>query len=80
MSATSYVTGSIRICTTPAFWTYISQRTSVICTSKEMAAEQLRHLCGIESRRELATNEAARMAYIEVVNDFNRFIARTRIR
>jgi hypothetical protein len=77
MNPTKYVTGSYRFCSTPAFWSYLSHRTGMTCTSQDAAAIQLRQLLGIQSRKELASNEPARAAWREIVDDYNGWRRRT---
>lgn len=43
----------------PAFWTWLQEMERVPCTSALDAANWLRKRCGIESRRELDTNQSA---------------------
>lgn len=75
-----FVTGSIRMCRTPAFWTYLHLRTAHACTSEDAASVLLRQLLGISTRAELATNEQARQLWLALLKDFNNWTNEMRAR
>lgn len=75
-----YVTGSVRLCRTPAFWSYLYDRTEHVCTSEETASYLMRQLLGISTRAELGGNEEARQLYLALVVDFNSWINAMRAR
>lgn len=70
----AYVSGSARHCQNKKFWNFLSSKTgSPVCDSTA-AAESLRLICGIKSRRELGTNQRARTHYVSLIKDFNNFL------
>ncbi|MFA9209484.1 MAG: hypothetical protein ACEQSN_15030 [Yersinia sp. (in: enterobacteria)] len=70
----AYVSGSARHCQNKKFWNFLSSKTGVPVCDAAAAAESLRHICGIQSRRELSTNQRARTQYVGLIKDFNDFL------
>lgn len=68
---TSYVTGSAIFCNRRDFQQFLSYRLNRNISDAAAAAEALREICCIESRRELATNLAARQKYSGLIFEFN---------
>lgn len=66
-----FVKGSALMCARPSFQRYLSTKVRYAVTSPELAAAALRELVGITSRRELATNTAARIRYQSLIAAFN---------
>lgn len=66
-----FVKGAALMCARPSFQRYLSTKVRYAVTSPEEAAVALRELVGIASRRELATNTAARFRYQELIASFN---------
>jgi hypothetical protein len=63
------------ICNNERFWRFLrSERGYKNVHDEQAAADALRLLCGIESRRELETNKVAASAFNHVVDAFNHFI------
>ncbi|MNG72809.1 hypothetical protein D3C81_1568320 [compost metagenome] len=74
----SYVMGAVRHCSNPAFWRFLESETNQVVGDKYAAAQQLRILCGIQSRNELESNPYARTAYTGLITRFNDFLRRER--
>lgn len=59
------------LCTLPDFHKWIVETTGEPCPDKEAAAAFVRSLCGILSRRDLGTNEAAAEIFRTLAHDFD---------
>lgn len=66
-----FVKGAALMCSRPSFQRYLSTLSGYNVTSTENAASALRDLLDIKSRRELATNAAARSRYQSLIASFN---------
>lgn len=66
-----YVAGAVKLCVNPKFWRYLNTLASDPVNSPADAARELRALCGIHSRKELATNAEARKVYEQLIKQFN---------
>lgn len=74
----SYVRGAAMHCQNSEFWAFLAKKTGQQVTDKEMASVQLRALCGISSRKELAKNYSARSMYVQLINEFNQYLKESR--
>lgn len=74
----SYVRGAALYCQNTRFWCFLSKKTGKPVTNSSEASVQLRELCGIFSRKELAKNYAARSMYVQLINEFNQFTKENR--
>lgn len=74
----SYVRGAALYCQNTRFWSFLSKKTGKPVTNSSEASVQLRELCGILSRKELAKNYAARSMYVQLINEFNQFTKENR--
>lgn len=69
--ATTYVKGSAILCHKPVFWHFLSHYSGQTISDEAAATAMLKTICGISSRRELATNQTARRKYTDLLWEFN---------
>lgn len=69
----SYVRGAAMYCQNNMFWQFLTHKTGKQISCAEDASKELRELCGIASRKELAKNYRARSMYVQLINEFNQF-------
>ena len=77
---TTFVQGAAMFCRKTEFQQFLKHHCQQDITNEETATAALYEICGITSRRELATNHVARRKYMDLVWEYNhmRRMGRTR--
>jgi len=63
------------LCERPAFWRFLSERDGAyFVVSKDGAAQAVRHICGVTSRSEFATDEKAGAKFVALNREFESWL------
>lgn len=68
---TTFVTGAAIFCNRSDFQQFLSHYLDRNIANSDDASKALREICGIASRRELATCPVARRKYLDLIWEFN---------